>query len=132
MTRPLTALALCAAVGACAAFAPTASADDDYFDDLEDYYEDLEDAREDYYEDRNRYLRRSVRRGYYAAPRVYSAPRVYHAPPVYYGGYGRTYHYGTPVYPNYGYGGGYYGNRYYGGSGRGFGLSAGRFNLYIR
>ena len=146
MTRPLAAFAACLATGLCVAAAPTASADDDYFDDLEDYYEDLEDAREDYYddledyyEDRNRGFRRSFRHGYryappvYHAPRVYSAPRVYHAPPVvyhhpptYYGGT-TTYHYGAPVIRHHSYGvpqTTYYGN--------GFHLNTGRFQMSIR
>ncbi|MFH5804548.1 hypothetical protein [Alienimonas sp. DA493] len=138
MTRPLTLLALFGLLAAGPGLTNSASADDDYYDDLEDYYEDLAEEREEYYEDLyddDRRWRRPIRRGFGYAPPVYRQ-NYYGAP-----GYGYRYgNYGSP-YNNYGYRG--YGYRNYGypsygypsygrGYGRGFNLNAGPFRLSIR
>ena len=140
MIRPLLTAATLAVGFVLLAPAP-ASADDDFYDDLEDYYEDLEDAREDYYKD----LRKARRRGFgYAPPSYRVAPPVYgggyyggypavrgypHVSPYGYGGFGSA----PPVYRNYGgygYGGGF---RNYGYGRERFGLRVGPFfGLSIR
>lgn len=144
MIRPLTLLALFGLLAAGPGVTNVASADDDYYDDLEDYYEDLAEAREDlaeareeYYEENGRRFRGSGLRGYgYHAPPVYQAPiyqrnlyRGAYAPRY---GYGRGYGYGQDRFSRHGYPSYGYGDRYYGGSRRGFNLNAGPFSLSIR